>query len=175
MKQNKLIVQDINVSFKTIDNKDFKGFEFDSFKNEAGSNSFTLSPTKWIENTNVIGLISKVKMNYHIHTDSIKNHLIPEDLFKKKISYIYANEDDILNIALFGMTAKEWRELNPNKEGNIRDFATAEHLLILANLEDLNAEFIKENIDAKERLIKLNQIVIEQLNILLKKITKGQN
>lgn len=269
MKQNKLIVQNLNVSFKTIDNKDFisltdiarsknpdepkdvvknwlrskstieflglwetinnenfKGVEFDSFKKEAGANSFTLSPTKWIENTNAIGLISKigkyggtfahvdiafefaswisaefklylikefqrlkndeidkqsldwdikrtiVKMNYHIHTDAIKNHLIPEDVTKRKISYIYTNEGDLLNIALFGITAKEWRESNPNKEGNIRDYVTAEQLVVLANLENLNSEYIKQNIQSDDRLIRLNKVAIEQLNLLIKQHNK---
>jgi len=269
MKQNKLIVQNLNVSFKTIDNKDFisltdiarsknpdepkdvvknwlrskstieflglwetinnenfKGVEFDSFKKEAGANSFTLSPTKWIENTNAIGLISKVgkyggtfahvdiafefaswvsaefklylikefqrlkndeidkqsldwdikrtivKMNYHIHTDAIKNHLIPEDVTKRKISYIYANEGDLLNIALFGITAKEWRESNPNKEGNIRDYTTVEQLVVLANLENLNSEYIKQNIQSDDRLIRLNKVAIEQLNLLIKQHNK---
>lgn len=272
MKQDKLVVQNINVSFKTINNKDFisltdiarsknpeepkdvvknwlrskntieflglwetinnqnfKGVEFDSFKNQAGSNSFTLSPTKWIENTNAIGLVSKVgknggtfahvdiafefaswisaefklylikefqrlkndeiekqsldwdikrtivKMNYHIHTDAIKNHLIPEDISKNKIPYIYANEGDLLNIALFGMTAKQWRESNSNKEGNLRDYATGEQLVVLANLENLNSEYIKQNIQSDERLLRLNQIAIEQLNLLLKQRNKLEN
>ena len=269
MKQNKIIVQNIDVSFKTIDDKDFisltdiarsknpdepkdvvknwlrskntieflglwetinnenfKGVEFDSFKNEAGSNSFTLSPSKWIESTNAIGLISKAgknggtfahvdiafefaswisaefklylikefqrlkndeiqnqnldwdikrtiaKMNYHIHTDAIKNHLIPEDISKNKISYIYANEGDLLNVALFGMTAKQWRESNPNKEGNLRDYATAEQLVVLANLENLNSEYIKQNIQSDERVLRLNKIAIEQLKLLLKQQNK---
>ena len=104
-----------------------------------------------------------VKMNYHIHTDAIS---------KKKISYIYANEGDLLNIALFGLTAKEWRKSNPTKEGNIRDYASAEQLVVLANLENLNSEYIKQNIQSNERLIRLNQVAIQQLNLLIKQQNK---
>jgi hypothetical protein len=106
-------------------------------------------------------------MNYHIHTDAIKNYLIPEDISKNKVSFIYANEADLLNLALFGKTAKEWSEKNPTLEGNIRDYATAEQLVVLANLENLNAQFIKQEIFPQERLVKLNQIAIEQLKLLL--------
>ena len=212
--------------WENLHNKDFKPVEFDGFKKEAGLNSFSMSPSKWISSTNAIGIISKAgryggtyahpdiafefaswvsvefklylikefqrlknveiekeklgwdlkrtiaKMNYKIHTDAIKNHLIPDDISKTKISFIYANEGDLLNIALFGKTAKQWNIENPELKGNMRDFASAEQLLVLANLENLNAQFIKENCKAKERLIKLNQIAIEQLNILLKTETK---
>ena len=208
--------------WERINNTDFKGVEFDSFKNEAGLNSFTLSPTRWAEKTNAIGIFTKVgryggtyahkdiafefaswisaefklflikefqrlknneinkekidwdikrtivKMNYHIHTDAIRANLIPLDLSKNKINFIYANEADLLNMALFGMTAKEWRDNNPDKKGNIRDYASVEQLVVLANIENLNAEFIKDKLEPKIRLKKLNHIVIEQLNILLK-------
>lgn len=113
-----------------------------------------------------------VKMNYHIHTNAIKNNLIPPNIAKNKISFIYATEADLLNIALFGKTAKEWSEENPKLEGNMRDYATAEQLVVLANLESLNAEFIKSEIKAEDRLLKLNQIAIEQLELLLKYTTK---
>jgi hypothetical protein len=208
--------------WERINNVNFKGVEFDSFKNEAGLNSFTLSPTKWAEKTNAIGIVTKagryggtyahkdiafefaswisaefklflikefqrlkvdeiekqqlgwdikrtiVKMNYHIHTDAIKNNLIPPNISKNKISFIYATEADLLNVALFGMTAKEWEEKNSDKKGNMRDYSTAEQLVILANLESLNSEFIKEKLSAQERVKRLNSIAIEQLNLLVK-------
>jgi len=219
--RNKNTIEFIGL-WEKINNPNFKGVEFDAFKNEAGLNSFTLSPTKWIENTNAIGIISKagryggtyahkdiafefaswisaefklflikefqrlkndeisqqqlgwdikrtiVKMNYHIHTDAIKNNLIPLDISKNSINFIYANEADLLNIALFGFTAKEWRELNQDKKGNIRDYASVEQLVVLANLESLNAEFIKQGLEPKDRLERLNKIAIEQLKLLLR-------
>ncbi len=108
-----------------------------------------------------------VKMNYHIHTDAIKNNLIPPDIAKNKIIFIYASEADLLNVALFGLTAKEWKECNSKLEGNMRDYATAEQLVVLANLENLNAEYIKQKLSSNDRLEKLNQIAIEQLKLLL--------
>ncbi len=113
-----------------------------------------------------------VKMNYHIHTDAIKNNLIPPNIAKGKIQFIYATEADLLNVALFGLTAKEWCEQNPELEGNMRDYATAEQLVVMANLESLNAQLIKQNIAFQERLITLNEIAIEQLELLLKYETK---
>jgi len=113
-----------------------------------------------------------VKMNYHIHTDVIKNNLIPPNIAKNKTPFIYATEADLLNVALFGLTAKQWSEANPKKEGNIRDYASAEQLVVLANLENLNAQFIKQNISFEDRLIKLNEVAIEQLHLLLKYTTK---
>jgi len=260
MKQNKLIVQNINVSLRKINNEDFisltdiarsknsdepkdvvknwlrnkntveflglwerinnenfKGVEFDTFKNEAGSNSFTLSPTKWVNTTNAIGLFTKVgknggtfahidiafefaswisaefklflikefqrlkndesqreqigwdlkrgiaKINYRIHTDAIKNNLIPNKLDSSQISFIYANEADILNVALFGITAKQWRAKNPKLEGNIRDYSNVEQLVVLSNMESMNAELIKNNIPQKQRLEILNTMAISQL------------
>ena len=106
------------------------------------------------------------KINYHIHTDAIKQHLIPQKLTPQQISFVYANEADVLNVALFGMSAKEWREANPNLKGNIRDYATINELICLSNMENLNAVFINENIPQKERLIKLNQIAIQQMKVL---------
>ena len=106
------------------------------------------------------------KINYRIHTDAIKNNLIPEKLPKEKINFIYANEADILNMALFGMTAKEWRDENPNLKGNIRDYADISQLVCLSNLENLNAVFINEGMKQSERLEKLNSIAIEQMKIL---------
>lgn len=106
------------------------------------------------------------KINYHIHTDAIKQNLIPQKLTPAQISIIYANEADVLNVALFGITAKEWRELNPDLKGNIRDYATINQLICLSNMENLNAVFINEGISQKERLIKLNQIAIQQMSVL---------
>ena len=106
------------------------------------------------------------KINYRIHTDAIKNNLIPEKLQKEKINFIYANEADILNMALFGMTAKEWRDENPNLKGNIRDYADISQLVCLSNLENLNAVFINEGMKQSDRLEKLNSIAIEQMKIL---------
>lgn len=209
-----------------LHNPNFKPVEFDGFKKEAGLNSFTMSPKKWNDSTNAIGIVSKsgryggtyahqdiafefaawvsvefklylikefqrlkndeiekqklgwdikrtlVKMNYHIHTDAIKNNLIPPNIAKGKIQFIYATEADLLNVALFGLTAKEWCEQNPELEGNMRDYATAEQLVVMANLESLNAQLIKQNIAFQERLITLNEIAIEQLELLLKYETK---
>ena len=107
------------------------------------------------------------KINYRIHTDAIKENIIPENISKEQIYYIYANEADVLNVALFGQTAKFWREQNPTLEGNIRDHATIEQLLVLANLESMNAEFIRMNLSQNERLIKLNKIAIIQLKSLI--------
>ena len=107
------------------------------------------------------------KINYRIHTDAIKENLIPERLSKKQISNIYASEADVLNIALFGKTAKQWRDHNPKEKGNIRDYANASQLVWLANLENLNAVFINDNLSQAERLPKLNQIAIRQMKILV--------
>lgn len=206
--------------WEQLNNPNFKGVEFDSFKNEAGTNAFTLSPQKWIESTNAIGIVSKSgrnggtfahsdialefaswisaefklyiikdykrlkadennrlslnwnlnseisKLNYHIHTDAIKEIIVPT-ITKEQINFVYANEADLLNVALFGQTAKEWRTKNLDKKGNIRDFATIEQLLVLANLESINAELIRMNMKQDVRLIKLNQIAINQLKVLI--------
>ena len=106
------------------------------------------------------------KLNYRIHTDAIKQNLIPEELSEAQISIVYANEADVLNVALFGKTAKQWREENPNLKGNIRDYANINELICLSNMENLNAVFIHEGIPQKERLVKLNQIAINQIRIL---------
>lgn len=107
------------------------------------------------------------KLNYHIHTDAIKQNLIPAELTPAQTSVIYANEADVLNMALFGITAKQWREANPDLKGNMRDYATINELICLANMENLNAVFIQEKIPQKERLIKLNQIAIQQMKVLI--------
>jgi hypothetical protein len=107
------------------------------------------------------------KINYRIHTDAIKENLIPENLTTTQITFVYANEADVLNMALFGKTAKQWREENPDKKGNVRDYANVSQLVCLANLENLNAVFIGEEMPQSERLQKLNQIAIGQMRILL--------
>jgi hypothetical protein len=108
------------------------------------------------------------KLNYHIHTDAIKQNLIPKELTPAETSIVYASEADVLNMALFGITAKQWREANPELKGNIRDYATINELICLSNMENLNAVFINEKMPQKERLIKLNQIAIQQMKILIK-------
>jgi len=205
--------------WEKLNNPDFKGVEFDPLWIEAGSNSFTMSPTRWVELTNAIGIFTKTgagggtyaheeiafefaswissefklylvtefkrlkveeqkalgwsakrelaKINYHIHTDAIKHNLIPATLTQQQTSIIYANEADVLNVALFGITAKEWREANPDLAGNIRDYATINELICLSNMENLNAVFINEGVSQRERLIKLNQIAIQQMRILM--------
>lgn len=206
-------------TWEQIHNIDFKVVEFDHFKMQAGLASFVLSPGKWIEQTNAIGIVVKSgkyggtyahkdiafefasainpifklyfikefqrlkedeqkqlgwdikrnisKINYKIHTDAIKENLIPKQLMPYQINYVYASEADILNIALFGMTAKQWSEANPSLKGNIRDYADVYQLICLANLESLNAHFINENIPQDEIIQKLNHVVIKQMKILL--------
>jgi len=106
------------------------------------------------------------KINYHIHTDAIKQHLIPAELTQQQITHVYANEADVLNVALFGVTAKQWREAKPDLKGNIRDYATINELICLSNMENLNAVFINENMLQSVRLVKLNQIAIQQMKVL---------
>ena len=208
--------------WESINNENFKGVEFDSFKNEAGSNKFKISPQKWIKETNAIGIISKsgkygggtfarsdiafefaswlspefklyviqefqrlkkneayqnkidwhanrvlAKVNYIVHTDAIKSVIIPT-LTEKQKKFVYAEEADVLNVALFGMTAKECRKNNSElaKNGNIRDYTDLLHLVILNNLENINAELIEMNISQSERLVKLNNIARKQMDLL---------
>ncbi len=106
------------------------------------------------------------KINYRIHTDAIKQNLIPAEVTKTQSSIIYANEADVLNVAMFGMTAKQWREANPDLKGNIRDYASVNELICLSNMESLNAVFIEQGLIQSERLIKLNQIAIHQMSVL---------
>ena len=106
------------------------------------------------------------KVNYKIHTDAIKDNLIPNEITKQQINLVYANEADILNVALFGITAKEWRDKNPNKSGNIRDFATIEQLVVLSNMESINALLIGQSLAQKDRLIQLNKVAISQMKSL---------
>ncbi len=107
------------------------------------------------------------KVNYHIHTDAIKENLIPKELSKSQMVFIYANEADLLNVALFGTTAKQWREANPEADGNIRDVATLEQLVVLSNLESINAVLIHQGLQQTERLIQLNKIAITQMKSLV--------
>ncbi len=207
--------------WEQIHNPNFNSVEFDGFKNEAGSNSFTLTPKKWITATNAIGVISKAgryggtyahqdiafefaswvsaefklyllkefqrlkqieveqkqlewnvtrtlaKVNYLIHTDAIKENLIPENISESKRKFVYADEADLLNIALFGKTAKEWREKYPDLRGNIRDYATLEQLVVLSNMESYNSELIKMQIPSDKRLKRLNKIAIDQMKVFV--------
>ena len=204
--------------WEMLNNPEFKGVEFDPLLREAGSNAFTMSPSRWIETTNAIGLVSKngakggtyaqrdiafkfaswvsvefelylikefqrlkaeeqkqlgwsakqelAKINYRIHTDAIKQNLIPNELTPQQKSFVYADEADMLNVAMFGMTAKEWRESNPELKGNIRDYATINQLICLSNMENLNAVFINDGLPQSERLDKLNKIAIQQMKVL---------
>lgn len=106
------------------------------------------------------------KINYHIHTDAIKQKLIPPEITQLQVNIIYANEADVLNVAMFGITAKQWRDANPHLKGNIRDYASINELICLSNMESLNAVFIEEGLSQQERLIKLNQIAIQQMKVL---------
>lgn len=207
--------------WENLYNPNFKRVEFDTFRNMAGSNSFTLVPQRWIEKTGAIGIVSKSgryggtyaykdiafefgswlspafklyliedyqrlkdeeynrlklewdyrrflsKVNYQIHTDAIQDHLIPPELTESQKNMIYAQEADMLNVAMFGMTAKEWREQHPDEKGSIRDYATFDQLLVLSNMESLNAELIRRGMPQGERLIFLNQTAIDQMRSLL--------
>lgn len=202
-------------------NPNFKPLEFEGFRKQAGLNSFVLTPKRWIETTNAIGIISKsgryggtfahkdiafefaswisiefklyiikefqrlkedennrqkldwnlqrtlAKVNYTIHTDAIKERLIPEKLSAQQISLVYASEADLLNMALFGKTAAEWRAENHQAKGNIRDEATLEQLVVLSNLESINAVLIRQGLSQSERLEQLNQIAITQMTSLI--------
>jgi len=211
--------------WERINNPRFKGVEFDPLFKESGSNSFTLSPTKWINTTNAIGIVSKVgrgggtfahkdiafefaswisaefklylikefqrlknnesdhlnlvrnlqrtlsKINYKIHTDAIKENIVPNLISKSQINFVYANEADLLNVALFGITAGQWNTENPTIKGNMRDEASIEQLVVLSNMESINAIFIQEGLAQSERLKKLNQIAISQMKLLTESTT----
>ena len=152
-----------------LNNPDFKGVEFDPFLKEAGSHSFTMSPSRWIEETGAIGLISKNGVNggtFAQYDIAVKQNLIPATLTKQQMSMVYANEADVLNVALFGFTAKEWRDAHTDLQGNVRDYATVNQLICLSNMESLNSVLIKEGLPQPERLQKLNQIAISQMTVL---------
>ena len=206
--------------WEKLSNPGFKPLEFERFRNEAGSNYFVLSPQRWSEATQAIGITSKSgryggtyahrdiafefaswissefklylikefqrlkddenrrlslawnlnrtlsKLNYRIHTDAVKAHLIPLEVTAAQAAITYANEADLPNVALFGQTAKQWRDANPKLEGNLRDHASIEQLLVLANIEGMNAEFIHLALPPGERLKRLNQIAIRQMQTL---------
>ena len=210
--------------WETIHNPNFKGVEFDSFRKEAGTNAFTLSPQRWIENTNAIGIVSKSgrgggtfahldiamefaswisaefklyliqdykrlkldensklslgwnlnreisNINYKIHTDAIKEYLL-KDLTNEQLSYKYASEADMLNVALFNKRAKQWREENPDLKGNMRDYASLNELLVLANMESSNAILIGKGMEQKERMIELRKLARTQI-VSLEKLNK---
>ena len=213
--------------WEQMHNPDFKGGEFDTFKKEVGLNSFHLTPKKWINATQAIGLQSRAgrygggtyahkdlafefgswlspafklylikefqrlkedenkrlslgwnlnrtlsKINYRIHTDAIKTHIIPAIINTEQINFIYSNEADMLNVALFGKTAKQWQKCNPDNEGNMREFASIEQLLVLANIEAMNAEFIRMGLSQTERLKRLNEIAITQLKSLINQVKR---
>lgn len=219
--RNKEVISYLGL-WESMNNKNFKGGEFATFKNEAGSNKFKMSPQKWIKETNAIGIVSKSgrydggtfahpdiafefaswlspefklylikeferlkknetyqekiewhanrllsKLNYVVHTDAVKNYIVPT-LTEEQKRFVYAEEADVLNVALFGMTAKEWRQENPElaKKENIRDYTDLLHLVILNNLENTNAEFIKLGMLQSERLISLNNSARNQMEIL---------
>jgi hypothetical protein len=220
--RNKDTIEFLEV-WEKLNNPNFNLVQLHEVKNEAGHNRFVISPSKWIERTNAIGLVTKAgrygggtyahkdialgfcywvsppfqlyvikefqrlkeaeakeqdqaldwnlrrtlsKINYRVHTDAVKMHLIPPRLADtKQEGIVYATEADVLNVALFGMTAKQWREINPTLKGNIRDYATTEQLLVLVNLENLNAHFIKEGIKQTDRLQRLNKVAIYQMEL----------
>ena len=135
--------------WEALYNPNFNYTEFGTIRNMAGSNNFVLSTKTWIE-----------------HTHAIKEHLIPQEIDAYHRSLIYANEADVLNVALFGMTAKEWRDAHSEDKGNIRDYATINQLICLSNMENLNAVFINEGLPQGERLQKLNKIAIQQMTVL---------
>ena len=121
------------------------------------------------EEKKAIGWTAKrelAKVNYHIHTSAISRNLLPQELSKEQIKFIYANEADVLNVAMFGMTAKEWRDKNPDLQGNMRDYATINELLCLSNMENINAVLIDDNVSQSDRLLKLNAIAIQQMKVL---------
>jgi hypothetical protein len=205
--------------WEMLNNPNFNPHIYEGFKKESAKPHFWISPQKWINETNAIGITSKsgrygggtfahsdiafkfaawisaefelylitefkrlkieeqkalgwnakrelAKINYRIHTDAIKHNLIPAKLTQKQTSIIYANEADVLNVALFGVTAKQWRDKNPDSKGNIRDYASINELICLSNMENINAVLINDGIPQKERLIKLNKIAIQQIGIL---------
>ena len=206
--------------WERLHNTDFKPLEFEGFKKQAGANAFTMSPKKWIDATNAIGIVSKSgryggtyahsdiamsfatwispefqlyimkdyrrlktdensrlslnwnlnreisKLNYRIHTDAIKDNLIPPELTSAQVACTYANEADLLNVVLFGKTAKQWKDENPTVKGNMRDAATLNQLLVLANLESYNAVLINQGKRQKERMELLRQLAVQQLQTL---------
>ena len=208
--------------WEELHNPDFNRVQFEAVRSEAGLNRFVMTPTKWIEQTNAIGIVSKAgrygggtyahsdiamafatwispefqlyimkdyrrlkqdensrlsldwnlnralsKVNYRIHTDAVKENLIPPELTPEQIAYTYASEADLLNVALFGQTAKQWKNNNPGKKGNVRDDANLNQLLVLANMESYNAILIEQGKSQSERLILLRNLAIRQMDTLV--------
>lgn len=147
--------------WESLHNPDFKRSEFDTFKKDAGTNAFTFSIKNWNLNRELS------KLNYKIHTDAIKENFIIPELTASQKSFVYSDEADLLNVALFGKTAKEWRKENPGKKGNIRDYTDLQHLLVLSNLESYNAILIKQNIEQSKRLELLRETAVNQLQTIL--------
>ncbi len=210
-------------AWESLHNPNFNRAGFRTFRDDFFEKPFSLTPSKWLELTAAIGMVTKAgktgggtfahrdiamnfcywinpvfqiyliqefqrlkddeaerlqldwnlkrtlsKINYRIHTDAVKNHLVPPRLQNtRQENVFYASEADLLNLAMFGLTAKQWSETNPTIRGNLRDHASAEQLLVLANLENLNAEFIKQGLDPALRLERLNEIAIYQMQLLL--------
>lgn len=207
--------------WESLHNPNFNRVQFDTFKTEAGLNRFVMTPSKWIEQTGAVGIVSKAgrygggtyahsdiamefaswisaefklylmkdyrrlkydensrlslswnlnreisKLNYRVHTDAIQQNLLPPELTKEQQSYVYADEADVLNVALFGVTAAQWRMRNPGHKGNIRDYATLQQLLVLSNMESYNALLIEQKRTQNERLQALRQMAIKQLQTL---------
>ena len=207
--------------WEELHNPDFNRVQFEAVRSEAGLNRFVMTPTKWIEQTNAIGIVSKAgrygggtyahsdiamafatwispefqlyimkdyrrlkqdensrfsldwnlnralsKVNYRIHTDAVKENLIPPELTPEQIAYTYASEADLLNVALFGQTAKQWKNNNPSKKGNVRDDANLNQLLVLANMESYNAILIEQGKSQSERLVLLRNLAIKQMDTL---------
>ena len=223
--------------WEVLHNPDFKRIDFDTFKEDAGTNAFVFSIRNWTDELGAIGLFTKsgrygggiyahidiafefaswispefklyiikdyqrlksdensrlslnwnlnreiAKLNYRIHTDAIKDNLIPQELTPEQISYKYANEADLLNVALFGMTAKQWRDNNQEKKGNIRDDAALNQLLVLANMESYNAILIEQGKTMSERLVLLRELALKQMETLsavsmdaIKRLPVGEN
>lgn len=211
--------------WEVLNNPKFNRVQFDTFRNEAGLNRFTMTPGKWIESTDAIGIVSKAgryggtyahydiamefaswlspefklyiiqdykrlkedensklsltwnlhreisKINYKIHTDAIKEYIL-KDLTNEQLSYKYASEADMLNVALFNKRAKQWREENPDLKGNMRDYASLNELLVLANMESYNAILIGKGVDQEERMIELRELARTQL-LSLEKLGDG--
>jgi hypothetical protein len=155
-----LLIRTLHWNFVLLYNAVFKIYlikEFQRLKKEENNHS----KLEW----NIQSTLAKV--NYRIHTDAIKENLIPKELTKKQVQFIYADEADLLNVALFGLTAKEWREQNSDSKGNVRDEATIEQLVVLSNMESINALLIQQGLKQDERLIQLNKVAISQMKSLL--------
>jgi hypothetical protein len=154
--------------WESLYNPNFNYTEFGTIKNAAGSNNFVLSVKQWIAATNAIGIISKAGRygGTFAHKDTIKENIIPALISKSQINFIYAGEADLLNVALFGMTAKQWKEANPKTKGNMRDEASIEQLVVLSNMESINALLIEQGLLQKERLVQLNKVAISQMKSL---------